>query len=233
MMPVMQNLTILIPTLNAASSLPKTLASVAGCSVVVCDGGSSDASVEIAAQAGAQVIHPSQIAQATGRGAQLAAAAGRAETPWLLFLHADTRLSNNWRAVAEAHIARPEAENTAGYFRLVFDDHSRAARRVAGLANWRARVFGLPYGDQGLLISRRLYNAIGGYHPLPLMEDVDLMRRLKKHKGARLQPLAAEAMTSAVRYRQGGWWLRPMRNLLCLSLYFLGVPPARIQRLYS
>jgi hypothetical protein len=89
---------------------------------------------------------------------------------------------------------------------------------------------GLPYGDQGLLIARSLYDSVGGYAPLPLMEDVDLIRRLGRH---RLAPIAANAVSSARRYRREGYLRRPLRNLLCLSLYLAGVPPRRITRLYG
>ena len=88
----------------------------------------------------------------------------------------------------------------------------------------------LPYGDQGLLISASFYPALGGFRPLPLMEDVDLVRRLGRR---RLAPIAAQIIASARRYRRDGYFRRPLRNLLCLSLYFVGVPPTRIARLYG
>jgi len=91
-------------------------------------------------------------------------------------------------------------------------------------------VLALPYGDQGLLIARRLYDAVGGFAPLPLMEDVDLARRLGPQRLARI---GARCLASARRYRQDGYLWRPLRNLLCLALYFAGVPPARILRLYG
>ena len=91
-------------------------------------------------------------------------------------------------------------------------------------------LFRLPYGDQGLLIHRDLYRAVGGYRRLPLMEDVDLVRRIGRDN---LVPLAADALTSAARYRRDGWLLRPLRNLTCLTLYFAGVPPQTLQRLYG
>ncbi|HYU13525.1 MAG TPA: glycosyl transferase family 2, partial [Stellaceae bacterium] len=98
------------------------------------------------------------------------------------------------------------------------------------LVAWRCRVLALPYGDQGLLISRQLYDAVGGFAAIPLMEDVDLVRRLGRR---RLAPIGATAVSSARRYRSGGYLRRPLRNLLCLSLYFAGVPPQRIARLYG
>ena len=94
----------------------------------------------------------------------------------------------------------------------------------------RCRRFGLPYGDQGLLISRAHYERLGGFRPLPLMEDVDLVRRIGRND---LVPLEADAITSAARYRRDGWWFRPLRNLTCLSLYFAGLPPQALRRLYG
>ena len=103
-------------------------------------------------------------------------------------------------------------------------------RRLERLVAWRCRALALPYGDQGLLISRALYEAAGGFRPLPLMEDVDLVRRLGRR---RLAALPVRAVTSAERWRREGWRRRSARNLACLSLWFLGVPPGAIKRLYG
>ena len=231
----MPNLITLIPALDAAATLPATLEALAGERVGVVDGGSRDGTEAVARQGGAEVIPAPR-----GRGPQLAAGADWAlaeGAEWLLFLHADTVLEAGWRDRAE-HAGVFDHPERAAYFRLAFTGvegrdargrDARAARRVAGLANARARWLGLPYGDQGLLISAALYRAVGGYRPLPLMEDVDLVRRLGR---ARLHPLPCRAWTSPRRYQQGGWILRPLRNLLCLSLYLCGVAPHRLVRLY-
>src|SRR5262249_17936588 len=129
----------------------------------------------------------------------------------------------------ERFVAGPAAATQAAYFTLALGDDSAAARRLEHLVDWRCRVFALPYGDQGLLISRALYDAVDGFRPLPLMEDVDLVRRLGR---ARLLPLGAPIEASARRYRRDGYLRRPLRNLFCLSLYFAGVPPHRIVGLY-
>jgi hypothetical protein len=89
-------------------------------------------------------------------------------------------------------------------------------------------VLGLPYGDQGLNVSRRLYEAVGGFRPLPLMEDVDLVSRL-----GRIEALGVDAVTSAERWRRGGWVRRSGRNLLCLTLYRCGMSAERVARLYG
>jgi rSAM/selenodomain-associated transferase 2 len=222
-------LSIVIPTLNAASTLAGTLGALdeahkSGMAheIVVSDGGSDDGTAALAQAAGARLaIGP------RGRGAQLARGAATAAGDWLLFVHADTRLAPGWAATVRAFMA--SAEGRAGYFRFALDDESDAARRVETLVRLRCALFALPYGDQGLLIARKTYNAVGGFRALPLMEDVDIVRRVGR---SRLVAIDHAAVTSAQRYRRDGWWARPVRNLACLSLYLLGVPPARLVRLY-
>ncbi len=220
---------MVIPVLNAAAELPRTLASLTGVAqigeVIVVDGGSRDASAQIARRARARVI-----AAPRGRGMQLAAGVKAARCGWLLFLHADSWPLPGWDAAVRAFISAPSAEGRAGYFTLALDDPAAAARRVERLVAWRCRALALPYGDQGLLIHRSLYQAAGGYPAIPLMEDVALARRLGR---ARLKPLGATIVTSPSRYRRDGYWRRPLRNLFCLSLYFLGVRPERIARIYG
>jgi rSAM/selenodomain-associated transferase 2 len=223
-------LSIVIPTLNAAAMLPGTLASLGEASVnampheiVVSDGGSRDGTVQLAQQRGARLV-----IGLPGRGGQLARGAEAAAGDWLLFLHADTRLAPGWVAAARAFMTSGTADR-ASYFRFTLDDPHPSARRIEALARWRCAVLALPYGDQGLLIARQTYRAIDGFKPLPLMEDVDIARRLGSR---RLVALDHAAITSAARYRQDGWWARPARNLVCLSLYFLGMPPERLLRLY-
>jgi rSAM/selenodomain-associated transferase 2 len=219
------DLTIVIPTLNAAGSLADCLESLGGERVVVADGGSADDTVAMARAHGAAVVSAGR-----GRGPQLAAGARAAHGAWLLFLHADTRPDTGWREAAQAFAGLPGADGRAGYFDLGLDDPAPAARRVEQIVAWRSRALGLPYGDQGLLISRALYDAVGGYAAIPLMEDVDLVRRLGRE---RVRPIGARITTSARRYRDGGYVRRPLRNLFCLSLYFAGVAPHRIARLYG
>jgi len=193
--------------------------------VIVADGGSSDETVAGAGAAGARVV-----AAPRGRGGQLAAGAAAASGDWLLFLHADCRLEAGWESAVDAFKRAPAAVDRAGYFDLALDDPAPAARRLERIVAWRCRVLALPYGDQGLLIARSLYDAVGGFASLPLMEDVDLVRRLGRR---RLGRIGARCLASARRYRRDGYFRRPLRNLLCVSLYFAGVPPARIVRLYG
>ena len=226
----MTRLDVVIPTLNAARSLPHTLApltdgSAPQPSIIVSDGGSRDGTVAIARRAGAVVL-----TTPAGRGGQLAAGAAAAAAPWLLFLHADTVLAAGWRSVVEEFAGHAVNAARAGYFRLRFDSPAAGARRIERLVAWRSSTLGLPYGDQGLLVSRELYDRCGGFRALPLMEDVDLVRRIGR---ANLIALDAEALTSADRYERDGWLVRPLRNLSCLALYFTGLPPPLLRRLYG
>ena len=224
-------LDIVIPVLGAPPGLPATLnaleegraAGVVGEVFLV--SGDADPALRRCCGETARVI-----SAAPGRGQQLAAGAQASGAPWLLFLHADTRLAPGWAAEVAAFIQRTPGGECAAAFRLAFDSPHFAARGLAALANWRSRWLGLPYGDQGLLISRGLYEEVGGFRPIVLMEDVDLVRRLGRR---RLTLLEGWAVTSAARYRRDGWCLRPLRNLSVLTLYFLGVPPATLRRLYG
>ena len=221
-------LDVVIPTLNAGTTLAATLASLQGdlsIGITVCDGGSTDDTAAIARQAGATVVTASP-----GRGGQLAAGANVGDASWILFLHADTVLQPGWPDAVRAFTSRRTNIGKAGYFRLRFGTPDPRARRVERLAAWRSRRLGLPYGDQGLLIARALYEYLGGFKPLPLMEDVDLVRRIGRKN---LVPLEADSVTSAVRYERDGWTRRPLRNLSCLALFLAGMPASGIARLYG
>jgi rSAM/selenodomain-associated transferase 2 len=227
-------LAVIIPTLNAERTLGRTLASilpgmVAGVvkQVLIADGGSTDRTIEIADSAGVDVINSER-----GRGHQLMAGAGSARQPWLLFLHADTVLEPEWDREVAGFIARAEGAqvpHSAAAFRFKLDDQGWRPRLWELAVAARCSVFKLPYGDQGLLMSRALYERLGGYRPLPLMEDVDLVRRLARRE---LSTLNSSAVTSAQRFREEGYARRSLRNLTCLALYFARVPMTRIEAFY-
>lgn len=221
---------LVIPTLNAGRTLSQTLSALPGLpgfaiSTTICDGGSDDDTVAIARAASARIV-----TAPPGRGEQLAVGAAAGDAPWLLFLHADTRLGPCAGAIIARFVSSGANDDKAGYFRLRFDSADPRARRVERLATWRCRIFGLPYGDQGLLIARAHYERLGGFRPLPLMEDVDLVRRIGR---GNLVALDADALTSAARYQRDGWLARPLRNLSCLALYFAGASPHFLRRLYG
>ena len=206
-------------------TLPRTLESLQGSAligeVIVADGGSTDQTQALAEQKGAKVFDCER-----GRGAQLSVGAKHAQNDWLLFLHADTFLGAGWEDAVRFFINEQTQHEHAAVFRFALDDGSLWARWLERMVAFRVHAFGLPYGDQGLLIHRRFYDTLGGFQPLPLMEDVDLIRRIGRR---RFSVLPAPAITSSVRYRREGYILRPLRNLMCLALYFLGVPPRTIE----
>lgn len=219
-------LSIVIPTLNAAGALPLCLNALGDGlktgvirEVVFSDGGSQDQTLEIAEMAGAVVV-----TGPASRGGQLRRGVQAAKGEWLLVLHADSVLPSGWPAV----VAKQMQDGRPAAFRLEFDAKGIAPWLVARWANLRSRLFNLPYGDQALLISRRDYDAAGGYPDIPLMEDVALSRRL----GRRLVLLPAVLSTSAEKYKRDGWLRRGARNLSLLSKYLLGVDPARLAGRY-
>ena len=214
---------VIIPAWNAARTLTATLNSLqeASPAVIVADANSPDGTATIATAAGAQVIQAPR-----GRGPQLVAGGAAATHEWLLFLHADTRLEPGWSKTVEAFTTGPPG---AAHFTFALDHPGAEARRLERAVAWRCRRFALPYGDQGLLIHHSLYKAIGGYSPLPLMEDVDILRRLRPIKPS---ALPARAITAPDRFLRRGFYLRSIRNLTILSLYFAGVPPRILAKIY-
>lgn len=219
-------ISIVIPTLNAQDALPSCAAALMeGLNtglireVIVSDGGSTDATKQIALELGAVWIEGP-----ASRGGQLRRGCAVAHGAWLLIVHSDSQLSPGWSDIAAAHL-----NNTAaGYFKLAFGARGIGARWVAGWANLRSRLFGLPYGDQSLLISRALYDEVGGYNDQPLMEDVALARALK----GRLVALDAHSVTSADKYQRSGWLRRGARNLWTLARYFAGTPAETLAQAY-
>jgi len=221
-------ISVVIPTLDDARHLPRALAPLvhgvqAGLvkQVIVADGGSRDETLEIAEAAGCDIV-----VSAPGRAKQMRAGALASRANWLLFLHADTALGPNWVSEAHRHMSLPQARKRAATFRLALDDDSAVAKRIVFWARLRARVMKLPYGDQGLLISRLLYDALGGYPDQPAMEDVEIARRIGRH---RLAILNTEAVASAEKYRRDAN-LHALRNLSMMARYFMGADPVELAK---
>lgn len=217
-------LSVVIPTLDSGRHLEATLESLAGADeIVVADGGSTDSTADVARRHGARLAESPK-----GRGVQLRAGAQAASGDWLLFLHADTVPGPLWLEAVERHIA--SGPGCAGWFRFRLADPAWQARVIERGVALRSRLLGLPYGDQGLLVSRSLYDAVGGYRPLPLMEDVDIVRRIGRR---RLRRLGESASTSAERFRRDGWLRRSSLNLGLLAMYGFGASPERLAKLYG
>lgn len=219
-------LSVVIPTLNAAGALPACLGSLiegveAGLvrELILSDGGSTDATCLMGEDVGARVV-----TGPASRGGQLRRGAEAASGTWLMFLHADSQLPEGWSHTVLQHMP----DGAPAHFRLRFDARGFAPAWVAGWANIRARMFKLPYGDQGLLIARADYDTVGGHRDIPLMEDVAIARVLR----ASLVGLPVTITTSADKYQRDGWLRRGSRNLSLLIRYLLGADPEALLRKY-
>lgn len=224
-------ISIVIPTLNAQTHLPACLAALTEGlpeglirELIVTDGGSTDETVEIADAVGAEIVQGD-----ASRGGQLRHGVAAARAKWVMVLHADTILEAGWSHAVADHVLR--GDGGPAYFRLGFRSRGLMPLLVAGWANFRARVFGLPYGDQGILMKVSDYRRVGGYPDQPLMEDVALAFALSK-AGKRPVPLPVRAMTSAEAYKRDGWLRRGTGNLWRLMRYCLGADPIRLARGY-
>jgi len=214
---------VIVPALDEAACIAAAIHSVrADAEVIVADGGSRDGTREQAAAAGARVISSPR-----GRGPQLRRGAEEATGDWLVFLHADTRLEAGW---CEALRRLPGAV-VGGAFRLAIDSPRPAYRWIETGVALRCRWLGLAYGDQALFARRAAYEAAGGFPPLPLMEDLAFVRRLR-----RVGPLAylgSRAFTSPRRWERHGVVSTLLRNWWTLGLYAAGRSPERLARSYQ
>ena len=219
-------LSIIIPTLNEERSLGGILASLSSLAheIIVVDGGSKDGTVEVARKYGSVVLDSER-----GRGIQQHTGACHAEGDILLFLHADTWLPKGFEMMIERTLSDPET--VFGAFHLGHHPSTAFLNLVALMANLRSLVLKMPYGDQGLFMTRSDYFRAGGFKDLPLMEDVDLVRRLNRIGKFKL--VKAKVRTSARRYDRNGIFFTTVRNWSLIIRYLLGQSPERLHRLYS
>ncbi|HEY8153218.1 MAG TPA: TIGR04283 family arsenosugar biosynthesis glycosyltransferase [Myxococcota bacterium] len=214
-------LTVVIPALDEAEPIAGAVASAgaAGCEIIVVDGGSRDGTQERAAAAGARVV-----VSPPGRARQLAAGARFAKGDTILFLHADTRLPVNWEGSVRRALADPRV--VGGAFRLRFDHRSPALRLIEWGTRLRVALLRMPYGDQALFVRRAVLESLGGIPQVEILEDLDLVRALKRR--GRLACLALPAVTSARRYRAAGALRTMLRNWAAVAAWWLGLPRERI-----
>lgn len=219
---------IVVPTLDEGDRLPLLLEDLAGLRlphrVVVADGGSTDGTPSRARGAGAVVVHAPR-----GRGMQMNAGAAHLDAPWLLFLHADSRLPPGSARVLEEWLASARA-GAAAHFRFRLEGPGVRLRLLEIGQRLRERLTGLTYGDQGLVIDAQRFRSVGGFPPIPLFEDVAMVRRLRR-AGA-LEALNAPLPTSPRRYRREGVVRGIARNAALVTLYLAGVSPARLAAWY-
>jgi rSAM/selenodomain-associated transferase 2 len=219
-------ISVIIPTWREAAEVRGAVESarLVGDEIVVADGGSDDGTAEVARAAGARVIIAPK-----GRGSQLHAGAMASKGDVLLFLHADTRLAPTAR---EAILGALQSSSVAGgNFFLLFDDQGTLARVFTWLYDVRRRAIGVYYGDSAVFVRRSVYDALGGFRPIPILEDYEFIRRLERSaKTVYLRQV--QVRTSTRRFAQA-----PIRTLLVWtlvqSLYMLGVSPVRLKALYS
>ena len=215
-------LSVIIPALNEEAAVAGAVDSaraVPDAEVIVVDGGSRDRTPEVAASRGASVITGRK-----GRAAQMNAGAGRASGEILVFLHADTVLPNGYDQAIARTLDRPGT--VAGAFRLAIGGGSRSLRVIESLVHWRSTALGMPYGDQALFLTAKVFRRVGGFPELPIMEDLELTRRLKPLGRIRIAP--EPVVTSGRRWHEGGVWKTTLLNQLCLAGYLAGVPAARV-----
>ncbi len=217
-------ISVVIPTLNSEATLTKCLAALIPAAVdgvvrqvVVADGGSQDETCKIADAAGADIA-----TSKPGRGEQICAGIAETRWPWLLILHSDTQLEIKWADEACAFMEAVDLGQqklSAAAFRFALADTGIMPRMMEQAVHLRSTLANLPYGDQGLLIPKRLYDKVGGFKPLPLMEDVDFVRRLGRNQ---LKILRSRALTDPARYVREGYLQRIARNQVCMAMYLSG-----------
>jgi len=208
---------IVIPTLNCADHLSMLLPQLGSDErIVVADGGSTDGTISVA------VKKALIAAGAKGRGAQLALGANHSgNADWLLFIHADNQLPAEWRASVQRHISRHP--KSVGYFRYRANANGFWPRFMDFWVGMRCQWWGLPYGDQGLLISKKMYEDIGGYPEQILFEDVALIDTIKARFGrAAIRPLSGYMRINLSKYEREGIWKRGRKNLKLLRAYRQG-----------
>ena len=218
-------ISVIIPALNEAAQIGATLQRLEGAGaaeIIVVDGGSSDETVQIAESLGAHVVRGP-----ANRGKQQNLGAARAVGEILLFLHADTRLPGDFAAQIRAILDEPGA--VAGAFRFRIDASGFGISLVERMVGIRCKLFAFPYGDQALFMSRAAFEHVGCFADLPVMEDFDLVLRLKRL--GRIQIAQSASVTSARRWREHGVWRVTCKHQLCILGYYLGISPARLTRL--
>lgn len=222
-------LSIVIPCLNEADGIVAALRELQplrrrGAEVIVVDGGSSDATPDLARPLADQLLIASR-----GRAPQMNAGAAAASGEWLLFLHADTRLPENADQLIRERVAH--TKRTWGRFDVTISGAHPLLRLIATMMNLRSRLTGIATGDQALFVSRSGFAAAGGYPPIPLMEDVALCTRLKR--AGRPVCLAARVTTSGRRWEKHGVWRTVLLMWRLRLAYALGADPHALAARYA
>ena len=230
-------ISVIIPTLNEERTIMATMAHTANFGfdeLIVADGGSTDGTPALVTsyrlRHQSSALSPVRLVTASsGRARQMNEGAQASRGEILLFLHADTQLPGDAKTVIETALARQDL--VGGRFDVQFDRPSKWGSIISSMMNWRSRISGIATGDQALLVRRHIFEQMGGFADLPLMEDIDFSRRLKR-RGA-TAALTATVTTSFRRWEQQG----PLPTILLMwtlrFLYWIGVPPHTLNRWYG
>jgi len=199
---------------------------IESCEIIIVDGHPAKTTLAALHHVDADVV---ALGSEKGRARQMNAGASRASADTLLFLHADTYLPDS--AVDDVLCAMKDSRVSAGSFGFSFDSHRRVLRWLGAIVSLRARLTRLPLGDHAIFIRREEFLRMGKYREIPLMEDLDLMRRIKR-TGGRVRILGSKVKTSPRRFEQEGLWYCTIRNLVLVGLFSLGARPGRLKRFY-
>ncbi len=221
-------ISVILPVLNEQELLPQTLQAIQNhgdenVEIIVSDGGSTDKTLEIARNYTDKVISAQR-----GRGNQMNRGASLAKGDVLFFLHGDSRIGlGGMEAIRNAF---QDKHVVGGAFSLVIDSSHVGLKLISGMANFRTWMTHIPYGDQGIFVKRAVFDRLGGFGDLPLMEDLDFCRRLKRE--GRMMILNDKMMTSPRRWEKEGILKVTIRNQFFLLLYYMGLSPANFIRWY-
>jgi rSAM/selenodomain-associated transferase 2 len=221
-----QKISIVIPVLNEANAICDVLAQVLKArevEIIVVDGGSHDETVTLAQSMGVKVISAT-----AGRANQMNAGAVVATGEILLFLHADTRLPGKFETFIRRALQDPKT--VAGAFELQIDARLRGLRAIEAMVNLRSRLLHLPYGDQAIFLKSSVFRKLGGFPNLPIMEDFELIRRLRTLGKIAIAP--APVLTSGRRWQKLGVVKTTALNQIAIAAYLFGISPHRIVRWY-
>ncbi|NEP85172.1 MAG: glycosyltransferase family 2 protein [Okeania sp. SIO3B3] len=224
----MTNISIIIPVLNEVNTITQTISTAQTAKdkdieIIVVDGGSNDGTIELIKCLNIQII-----SSVPGRATQMNCGAKIATGKILLFLHGDTLLPSNFDRMLEDILVKPKI--IAGAFELSIRGTTKGLRIVERMVNWRSRYLQMPYGDQGIFLPAKIFQEIGGFPEIPIMEDFELIRRLKKRGQIAIVP--TPVFTSGRRWQKLGILKTTFINQIVIIAYLLGVSPQRLARWY-